>query len=820
MAEEHFNPALLEMTSSTAPVVDLSDFEKGSQAPGTYHLDIFINGEQVDTQEITFISGKDANGGAELQACFTLSQLKSWGIKIEEYPKLSSNAEQCADFSAIPQATSVLDFNKQRLNLSLPQVSLESSARDYISPEKWDEGINAFLFNYSLNGMTTKNRQANKETVNSQYGNFHPGFNIGAWRFRNYSTWNHDSEGKNQWDSVNNYISRDIKALRAQFTAGDSNTSGDIFDSMSFSGAQLASDEDMTPDSLRGYAPVIRGIARTNAEVTVYQNGHSIYKTSVAPGPFEINDMYPTGGAGDMTVAIEESDGSEQRFIVAYASLPIMQREGHLKYSVTMGKTNTGGNKNASFAELTAIYGLPHGITVYGGLIGTDIDFNTASLGLGVNLGDVGAISADVTQAWSVINSENEGYATNKKESGQSLRLRYSKNMVRTGTNFTVAGYRYSTSGYYSLQDTLQSYDDGDYSNRRKSRTELSLSQDVVYGSLSANLVSDDYWNNKKESSVSLSYNNSWNGISYGFNYSYNINSENSEGEADEDENDQQLSFNISVPLDKFLPSATASYSMNTSKNGPTTHNVGMNGTAFDDRTLNWNVQEGYSDADHKTNGSVSAGYKGRYSQVSGGYAYDTNVNRLNYGVQGGLLIHSEGVTLSQPFNETIVLVNTSGAEGVPLSNQNGIKTDPNGFAVLTYASPYRKNSVSLSTENLENSNLELEETSKNVIPTRGAVVVAKYNSNIGYRALITLSRPDGKRVPFGATVTNSADDIEKRHSSIVGDSEKVYFTGLDDSGTLAVVWGAGNDEHCTVNYHLPEKKSESGVEVLHEQCR
>lgn len=821
MASERFNPALLEMTDSTISTADLSGFERGEQAPGKYHLDIFINSEQIDTQEITFISVKDAKGASMLQACFTSQQLKAWGVKIEEYPKLSLNADQCADFSAIPQATAELDFNKQRLNLSIPQIALESSVRGYISPDKWDEGINAFLLNYSLSGVTTKNRQANHETLNSQYGNFHPGVNLGPWRFRNYSTWNHDTDGKSEWDSVNNYISRDIKSLRSQFTAGDSNTTGDIFDSLAFTGAQLASDEDMTPDSLKGYAPVIRGIARTNAEVTVFQNGHSIYKASVAPGPFEINDMFPTGGAGDMSVTITESDGSEQHFTVAYASLPILQREGHFKYSMTMGNTRTGGNKDASFAELTAIYGLPHGITVYGGIEGTDIGFNSASFGLGVNLGEFGAISSDVTQAWATINSGDQESETSQKQSGQSLRLRYSKNMLKTGTNVTIAGYRYSTSGYYSLQDTLQSYnyDDVDDNKRRKNRTEFSVSQDIVYGSLSANLVNESYWNNKKESSIGLSYNNSWNGISYGFNYSYNINSESSEGEPEGNENDQQFSFNISVPLDKFLPSATATYGMNSSNTGPATHNIGVNGTAFDDRSLNWNVQEGYSEADKKTNGGVSANYKGRYSQLTGGYAYDANVNRLNYGVQGGVLIHSGGITFSQPYNDTIVLVNTSGAEGVPLNNQAGIKTDNKGFAVVPYASPYRKNSISLSTENLENSDVDLEDTSKNVIPTRGAVVVAKYNASLGYRALITLSRPQGRSIPFGATVTNSAADIEKRHSSIVGDEQKVYVTGLETSGTLLVVWGRANDEHCSVNYHLPNKKSESGVEILHEQC-
>jgi hypothetical protein len=43
----------------------------------------------------------------------------------------------------------------------------------------------------------------------------------------------------------------------------------------------------MLPESMRGFAPIIRGIARTNATVTVKQNGYTVYQTYVAPGSFK-----------------------------------------------------------------------------------------------------------------------------------------------------------------------------------------------------------------------------------------------------------------------------------------------------------------------------------------------------------------------------------------------------------------------------------------------------------------------------------------------------------------------------------------------------
>lgn len=65
---------------------------------------------------------------------------------------------------------------------------------------------------------------------------------------------------------------------------GESSSLNGIFDSVPFTGIQLATDTTMLPESMRGYAPIIRGIARTNARVTIKQNGYQVYQTYVAPG--------------------------------------------------------------------------------------------------------------------------------------------------------------------------------------------------------------------------------------------------------------------------------------------------------------------------------------------------------------------------------------------------------------------------------------------------------------------------------------------------------------------------------------------------------
>ncbi|WP_163466741.1 fimbria/pilus outer membrane usher protein, partial [Klebsiella oxytoca] len=121
---------------------------------------------------------------------------------------------------------------------------------------------------------------------------------------------------ENKWQHVNTWLERDITALRSRLTLGDSYTNGDVFDGINFRGAQLASDDNMLPDSQKGFAPVIHGIARGTAQVSVKQNGYEIYQSTVPPGPFTINDLYSAGNGGDLQVTIKEADGSSQVFTV------------------------------------------------------------------------------------------------------------------------------------------------------------------------------------------------------------------------------------------------------------------------------------------------------------------------------------------------------------------------------------------------------------------------------------------------------------------------------------------------------------------------
>ena len=816
MADDYFNPALLDIDNPQQGKTDLSVYEKGpGQAPGKYQVTVFINNNKIDTRDVTFTLQKDDQDNSTLQPCFTVDDLKSLGIKTQKYPQLKAKG-QCADLHAIPAASATFRVRNQQLLLSIPQSALGHVPRGYIDPTEFDEGINAGLLNYSANASQSHARQPGEQDNSSQYVNLRPGLNIGAWRIRNYSTWNRSTTGNEEdqkFTSVYTYAQRDIVAMKSDLTVGQSSSPSDVFDSVPYTGVELKSDNDMLPDSEKGYAPIIRGTAHSNAQVVVRQNGYIIYQNTVAPGAFEINDLYPTGSSGDLQVTVKETDGSESHFVVPFASVPVLQREKNLRYSVTAGRYRSYDNdvEKTPFAQGSAIYGLPYGFTAYGG-VQQSSHYQSQAAGVGKNMGDLGAFSIDVTRAKALLKKQ-------QASKGQSWRVRYSKDIARSGTNFSLAGYRYNSKGFYTLEDTMESYtrsDDWSAPQQRRARTEATIDQTLPegWGSVTLSMVKETYWSQSQNmTSMSVSYNNSWHGVSYSLSYSMNKNTQDSDEDGNEVTNDNQFSLSVSVPLDRWMHNTRATYNLNNTKDG-TTQNIGLNGTALKEDNLNWNIQEGLSSTGSGNSTSINADYKATYGEVSAGVSQDKYQQTVNVGLQGGVVAHANGITLSQPLGDTIALVKAPGTHGTHITNQTGVETDFRGYTVVPFVTAYRHNTIALDTETLPD-DADVTHAAQVVTPTRGAVVRASFNTRVGNRVLMTLTH-NGKPLPFGATVTTEDKDSE----FIVGSDGQTYLSGLPARGKLSVAWGDNASEQCIAQYALAEERDKSGIITAAAPCQ
>ncbi|STW27807.1 type 1 fimbriae anchoring protein FimD [Klebsiella michiganensis] len=62
--------------------------------------------------------------------------------------------------------------------------------------------------------------------------------------------------------------------------------------------------------------------------------------------------------------------------------------------------------------------------------------------------------------------------------------------------------------------------------------------------------------------------------------------------------------------------------SASSNKKGDSVSQMGLSGSALEDKNLSWNVQQGYNSKGSDTMGSAAVNYKGRHGEYQLGYSY------------------------------------------------------------------------------------------------------------------------------------------------------------------------------------------------------
>lgn len=304
------------------------------------------------------------------------------------------------------------DLATSTLNINLPQAYLEYSAINWDPPSRWDEGVPGLLVDYNMTAQS--NYRKNDGTRNNLSGNGTLGANAGAWRLR--ADWQgrveNGREGASDYHRLEwsrYYAYRAIPALKARLVVGEDYLYSDLFDSFRFTGAALKSDESQLPPNLRGYAPEVVGVAKTNARVVISQQGRVLYETLVAAGPFRIQDLQDAV-TGSLDVRVEEQDGSVHSFKIDTAGVPYLTRPGHVRYKLATGRPSNlqYGADGDVFGTGEFSWGISNGWSLFGGGI-TDNNYRALSIGAGRDLLMFGAVSLDVTQSRANVWNETLG---------------------------------------------------------------------------------------------------------------------------------------------------------------------------------------------------------------------------------------------------------------------------------------------------------------------------------------------------------------------------------------------------------------------------
>ncbi|MBV4530569.1 fimbrial biogenesis outer membrane usher protein [Pseudomonas sp. SWRI107] len=765
-------------------------------APGRYQVEVVVNLVTAGSYELALLRAPQGSG---LQACLTADLLRVLGLREQALREPLPDDTRCVDLpNLVPQAQAQLDPAQLRLSLSIPQIALRRDLAGSVPIEQWDPGINAAFINYQANAQHSS-RQNSSRSSQDLYLN--SGINLGAWQLRSSQALRQGLQGERRWTRSNTYARRDLPGLRASLTLGETFSDGEVFRSLPFTGALLASEHDMLPDTLQSYAPVVRGVAQTRAKLEVLHNGYPIYATYVAPGPYEIDDLNLGAGHGELEIVLTEADGQVRRFIQPYASLGNLLREGVWRYNASYGRYK-GAEQLASpdFWQATLARGGGWSTTLYGGLMGSD-HYQAGAIGIGRDLGSLGGVSFDITHARSDL-GERHGKVT-----GNSFAARYGKSFS-SNTSLRFAGYRYSTEGYRDFDEVIQQrHDASGFMGNRRSRLEASVYQNFTgSGSLSLTLTQDDYWNSSyQRRQYQAQYNTRFGQLGVNLFASQALSSQQGPSRV--------FGVSLSLPLDSPRY-RTATFDMQHS-NGASSQRASLGGDLLDNR-LNYRVSAN-RDQQRRTSGAVSLGYQGELASLGAGYTQGADFRSVSLNASGTLLAHSQGLTLGNYLGETAALVHVPGVEGVGVQNAGKARTNAQGYLLVPYLRPYRNNTLILDTDDLGPDAL-IETGTLQLVPLRGAIVKATFAARKVTRLVLTLMQADGRPLPFGATVK----DEQGQTLAVVGQAGQALVAIDASEQALRVDWHDQRPQQCAFDIDVAHMRQDGGyhLQTLHCQPR
>jgi len=781
--------------------IDLSRFNKGNVVlPGSYKADVRVNSRLVGSELLTF----DADAAGDGQLCMDRAMIERLGVDLAKLPGASATGavdgsvsvdapvdqDACRPIDAwVPGATTRFDTGEQILTVQIPQLFLSSRPLDFVPREQLDRGVTSAQLQYAANVYDTRfggidSRQA--------YVGVRSGVNAGDWRLRHDGSLSWDALTGSRYQAGTTYAERDIDVLQSQLAVGKLYTRGDLFGAVRLLGAEMATDDRMLPDSLTGYAPIVRGVAETTALVRVLQRGAVLRELTVAPGPFELNDLNAVGFGGDLEVVIQEADGRERRMIVPFSGNTRLLRPGYTRFAISAGRAAPLDIDYRPFiAQAQLQRGLNNTLTGFAGVLKSR-HYAAAQLGAAVNT-SFGALSLDLTHASLDL--------ARGRMSGQSTQLRYIKQLPNLGTNFTLGAYRYSTEGFVDINQALRlKADERDHEagrgiDRFRSRVDVSLSQSLGRSAGALYLVASrqDFWNRPGSTlSYSAGYNNTWGPVGIGLLAQRTL-------QLSTGRSDDLYSLTLNVPLggNARAPRARATFSQDES--GRFRSNLGLSGSAAEDGQFTY----GITGAKGRGSASLSANARYQASQATIGATVGrgSGYRNLSLNANGALVAHAGGITLAPTLGDTVAIIHAPGAEGARITGGYRSRIDRRGYGVHGALIPYRFNTVEVDPQGLGH-DVQLKTTAKVATPRVGAVVALEFPTETGRALLVRARQADGQPIPFAAAVYNAKGETV----GSVGQGSRLQVLTDDEQGVLTVRWGSGPDQQCQVDYQLPPR--------------
>ncbi|MGO4550356.1 fimbria/pilus outer membrane usher protein [Lysobacter sp. 2RAF19] len=715
--------------------VDVSVFEAGQPVrAGVHDVEVWRNGVPLGRRRVRF-------DGAEAAPCFDAGFVEWVGVDIARLADFANRGRSaqaaCPTIDALhPAANARYVPGDFALHVSIPQALLaERNATIDAAPP--DAGITAFRLGYGATLL--RSEMEGTQAFDRASLRLDAGMNAGPWRLRHRSAhlWR-PAQGRES-DTLSAHLERDVPRFDARLTLGDFHANGLLFDPVALRGVRFQSDDRMLPASQLRTAPVIRGVADTNARVQVRQSGRLLFDTAVPPGPFALADVQPLGRGGDLDVRIVEADGRVRTFAVPYAAMPGVLRAGRKRFGLAAGWLSDIDRWDAPVVAGALESGVQDRVTLRAAALATT---GHAQALAGVAFASLaGALSIDRLHART---ARDTGLAR-----GAATRAAFTTDMAAARTTLQISATSTPTA-YHSLREARHAPD----ARRERQRFDATLQKsfrDRRHG-LHLSIVDRRF---HAIGGPQRSARFGWSIPTARSGAVLNASIEHTRRIAHRATNDAVLS--LTLPL-RFGDAGNIAFAHAHVRAGPERLDVqsGVGGVLRDRNAWNLGVSRAGDARGGATTTSASIGHAGRAGRIDAGLSLSPAVRQATLTAEGGVLAHAHGVTFGPTLGDTIALVRADHGAGAHVLQAPNVRLDRRGRALVPQLSPYRRNRVGIEVGGIS-TDVAFDWTERIVVPRAGAIIDVPLASSFRPMHFVRIDIGEGRAPPLGARVVDAS---------------------------------------------------------------
>ncbi|VVO08250.1 Outer membrane usher protein FimD [Pseudomonas fluorescens] len=740
---------------------------------GKHPVTLTVNGQRHGRVDVSF--------NREGALCFDRALLDAASLNV---PSRLLDDSQCHDFlGAWPQTVIEQDPANLALALIVPTDTIRSTARDFSG---YRTGGFAGLLNYDVTGLHSRfgDRSSRYTAANTEIG-----FNAGDWivRSRQVQSW---QDERSRTTHIAAYAQRTFVSQEAVLQAGQINLYNPVLAGAQITGAQILNERAL---QVAGQNAVIEGVANSQAQVEIRQNGSLIHSTVVPAGPFALNNVRRLNSRSDVHVTVRETDGSERSFTISAAMFGIdLPAPG---YSLAAGQVRSTGAEQGddpwviSGGWSTAI--APQAL-FSAGLTGA-ADYRAAGVG-------VGLLPSPGTQAQATLSAADA--TGNKASQGLQADLNVTH---RLSDQWAInGGSAYRTFGYRELEDTV--FDRTSSSSQSRYRDQQSASFSWSHpelGTFSGGLSRSSTFDGQSSSRALASWGTRIASVSVSTTVEWQISGMNRA--------DNSAYLNLSIPLGENRRART----WVRSSAGESRSGVGLSEQIGDQLAYRVGVERDTRDRQVQSTAGVSL--LPRYTQLDLNYTR-SDAERSSYqaSARGGAVLHGGGLTLSPyPVSDTFALLSVGDMGAIKVTTPSGpVWTDWQGQAVIPQVAAYGRSKVEVDPKSLPR-NVDIHNGLAMITAGRGAVDNVEFGVSLTRRALLKVTTANGVPLPRGAAVNT----VDGEFITLVQDGGLVFLPNALDSRTLWVT--APGLERCELSFELPQDVDpQAYYETASAKCR